>query len=489
MTPKRPSGRKWSPPSPQGKSRQEFDQLASATGGLALVNRNSLERALSRIVEDQRSYYLIGFEPPRSMFSKSGKPKFHKIKLKIDRPGVRVRTRAGFYGVTDAGRRGAGSALASRPFDRSRRRARPSPRRAADARRVRGRRLPHGSRGHAVRGARVRRPPRRGHGRGAPADLAVRLRPQPGGLERTPPRPAPGPARRQPLDRVQLGDERVERRLRLPPPERLLPGRRRACPGEAVRPHVAARARGRRGDGRDRARSRATSRPTRAATATWPRRRATSRRASTSRVPQKPGALRYPPDTGDGVVYQDEFVAWVEATFPRGGGAARLLLARQRARPLGLDARAPPPDRGRSRTRRWSSARPTTRRRSSRSRPRRSSSGPSATAGRASCACRTRPTRAGATSSTSTSTRWPRPSGASAGASWTCSTCTGTPRRAAAACASRRRAAPTRSRPRACRRRARSGTPTYVETSWISQDAGVGAIRLLPRLREKIAAH
>ena len=31
--------------------------------------------------------------------------------------------------------------------------------------------------------------------------------------------------------------------------------------------------------------------------------------------------------------------------------------------------------------------------------------------------------------------------------------------------------------------------PGYVETSWISQAAGVGAIRLLPRMREKIAAH
>jgi hypothetical protein len=31
--------------------------------------------------------------------------------------------------------------------------------------------------------------------------------------------------------------------------------------------------------------------------------------------------------------------------------------------------------------------------------------------------------------------------------------------------------------------------PGYVETSWISQDAGVGAIRLIPRLRAKIAAH
>ena len=31
--------------------------------------------------------------------------------------------------------------------------------------------------------------------------------------------------------------------------------------------------------------------------------------------------------------------------------------------------------------------------------------------------------------------------------------------------------------------------PSYVETSWISQAAGVGAIRLVPRMREKIAAH
>jgi hypothetical protein len=31
--------------------------------------------------------------------------------------------------------------------------------------------------------------------------------------------------------------------------------------------------------------------------------------------------------------------------------------------------------------------------------------------------------------------------------------------------------------------------PTYVESSWISVDAGVGAIRLVPRMNEKIAAH
>jgi VWFA-related protein len=78
-------------------------RLAHDTGGLAVFNRNNLERGFAEIVEDQRSYYLIGFEPPESTFSRSssGKPKFHRIELSVDRPGLRVRTRAGFYGVTD----------------------------------------------------------------------------------------------------------------------------------------------------------------------------------------------------------------------------------------------------------------------------------------------------------------------------------------------------------------------------------------------------
>jgi VWFA-related protein len=79
-------------------------RLAYDTGGLAVFNRNNLKRGLMDVVEDQRSYYLIGFEPPEDAFSRSssGTPKFHRIELEVDRPGLRVRTRAGFYGVTDA---------------------------------------------------------------------------------------------------------------------------------------------------------------------------------------------------------------------------------------------------------------------------------------------------------------------------------------------------------------------------------------------------
>jgi VWFA-related protein len=89
------------------QNRQEIQgtlaRLASDTGGLSVFNRNDLKRGLVDVAEDQRSYYLIGFEPPDAAFSrsKSGEPKFHEIKLAVNRPGIRVRTRAGFYGVTD----------------------------------------------------------------------------------------------------------------------------------------------------------------------------------------------------------------------------------------------------------------------------------------------------------------------------------------------------------------------------------------------------
>lgn len=79
-----------------------LQELAGATGGLAVINRNDLQGGFSDIVRDQSAYYLIGFEPTQKTFVKSsGRAKFHKIRLKVNRPDVRVRTRAGFYGVTD----------------------------------------------------------------------------------------------------------------------------------------------------------------------------------------------------------------------------------------------------------------------------------------------------------------------------------------------------------------------------------------------------
>ena len=83
-------------------SQASLQELADATGGLAIANKNDLKGGFGDVLRDQASYYLIGFEPAEQTFKrKSGNARFHKIKLSVKRPGLRVRTRAGFYGVTD----------------------------------------------------------------------------------------------------------------------------------------------------------------------------------------------------------------------------------------------------------------------------------------------------------------------------------------------------------------------------------------------------
>lgn len=83
-------------------SQASLQYLAEDTGGLANATRNDLQGGFGDVLKDQTAYYLIGFEPPQKTFVKnSGRPKFHSIKLSVSRAGLKVRTRAGFYGVTD----------------------------------------------------------------------------------------------------------------------------------------------------------------------------------------------------------------------------------------------------------------------------------------------------------------------------------------------------------------------------------------------------
>lgn len=80
-----------------------LDQLARATGGIAIRNTNDLSGGIRRVIEDQKSYYLIGYRPDESTFdAKSGRRTFHKLSLKITRPGkYSVRMRNGFYGISE----------------------------------------------------------------------------------------------------------------------------------------------------------------------------------------------------------------------------------------------------------------------------------------------------------------------------------------------------------------------------------------------------
>jgi VWFA-related protein len=76
--------------------------LAEQTGGLFIHETNDLGGGVQRILEDQKGYYLIGFRPDVSVFERvKGSARFNHFEVKVKRAGLRVRTRAGFYGVPE----------------------------------------------------------------------------------------------------------------------------------------------------------------------------------------------------------------------------------------------------------------------------------------------------------------------------------------------------------------------------------------------------
>ena len=72
---------------------QSLQTLADATGGRAILNTNAPEASVPPILDELSSYYLIAFQAP------DAKPdgRFHSITVKVNRPGVEVRTRKGYY--------------------------------------------------------------------------------------------------------------------------------------------------------------------------------------------------------------------------------------------------------------------------------------------------------------------------------------------------------------------------------------------------------
>lgn len=84
------------------ESQNGLNYLARQTGGFPIRNTNDLSAGIKRVLEDQKGYYLIGYRPDDSTFEEAtGRRKFHKITLKLKRPGLNHRTRTGFYGVSD----------------------------------------------------------------------------------------------------------------------------------------------------------------------------------------------------------------------------------------------------------------------------------------------------------------------------------------------------------------------------------------------------
>jgi len=81
---------------------ESADMFTQGTGGLAFRQSNGLADELGTALGDMGSYYLIGYQPNRSDFqTEAGRTPYHRIHVKVERPGVHVRSRQGFAGTPD----------------------------------------------------------------------------------------------------------------------------------------------------------------------------------------------------------------------------------------------------------------------------------------------------------------------------------------------------------------------------------------------------
>jgi hypothetical protein len=70
--------------------------LAANTDGRAIVNRNDLASGMRQIIRDSSGYYLLGYNSTQAPTD----GKFHEIKVRVNRRGVDVRARKGYWAFT-----------------------------------------------------------------------------------------------------------------------------------------------------------------------------------------------------------------------------------------------------------------------------------------------------------------------------------------------------------------------------------------------------
>lgn len=67
--------------------------LATQTGGQVLMGSSSLAGLIDRCIADAEAYYVLTFTPPPAAHPSE----YHAIQVQLDRPGLKARTRSGYY--------------------------------------------------------------------------------------------------------------------------------------------------------------------------------------------------------------------------------------------------------------------------------------------------------------------------------------------------------------------------------------------------------
>ena len=70
-----------------------LEVLATQSGGLALNTNNDVASLLQRCMTDGSAYYELSFDPPIG----DQPHEYHRLEVKVDKPGMTARTRQGYY--------------------------------------------------------------------------------------------------------------------------------------------------------------------------------------------------------------------------------------------------------------------------------------------------------------------------------------------------------------------------------------------------------
>ena len=72
-----------------------FQKLAEQTGGVAFFNSNDITGAVRHAIDDGELTYQLGYYPSHGQWN----GRYRNIKVTVDRPGVEVRYRKGYFAV------------------------------------------------------------------------------------------------------------------------------------------------------------------------------------------------------------------------------------------------------------------------------------------------------------------------------------------------------------------------------------------------------
>ena len=88
------------------------EYVADATGGLVVKDTNDLLGGLARVAAESSAYYLLGYQPQTAPDGK-----WHRLEVKVSRPGLTVRARRGYYAAAPL-RVPAGDVSGAQPSDK-----------------------------------------------------------------------------------------------------------------------------------------------------------------------------------------------------------------------------------------------------------------------------------------------------------------------------------------------------------------------------------